>query len=178
MKKGISSTDSILLGLGDLKLWDTDKTFGNRHSAPITIDGVTYQPLDFVPNSILSGRELFVSEIICNEKKLYYAFSKTEDTDNAVELALGYAKNKEYFFVKESFGNLYSENPVFTTRSFMMLDDLQNPTQKKSTEVMNLGEYNAPSLEYHHNFANWQDYIESFPEPFEEQKLNLLRRVR
>ena len=178
MKKDISSTDSILLGIGDLKLWDTDKTFGNRYSSPITIDGVTYQPLNFEPNSIFSGNNLFVSEIISENKKLYYAFSKIEDTDNAVELAIGYAKNKEYFFVKESFGDHYSEKPIFTTRSFMVLDDLQSPTKKKTTEVMNLGEYNAPSLEYHHNFANWQDYIESFPEPFEEQKLNLLRRVR
>ena len=173
MNNEISSQESILLNLGDLKLSDTENTFGLKKE----VDGYIYEPLNDKPYHIISGKVLGLSKIYKEDKNILYAYSSEEPFSCAVELAIGYKKEEQYIFIIETFGDIYSENPKFSSRKITIIDNIVNPNKKESVEVIYFGTYyRAPSLFYHANFANWLNYIETFKEAFTKENLNVLRK--
>ena len=142
MKNEISSQESILLNFGDLKLSDTENTFGMKEE----IDGYTYEPLNDRPTHIISGNVLGISKIGKEGKNIFYAYSSLEPYSCAIELAIGIKKENKYIFIIETFGDIYSDSPKFSTRKITITDNLTNPEIKESADVMDLGTiYHAPS---------------------------------
>ena len=116
--------ESIILGIGDLKLSDTHDTFGERK----TVNGISYIPMAnprgefYYPVSAqLAHGDAREGVIICKDKnkKVFVTYGANRPTSNAQSLAIGYEDENGFFFIMENYRDIYDKNPSVSSREII-----------------------------------------------------------
>lgn len=184
MKKvDLLDSESIILGIGDIKLSDTYYTFGESK----VINGYEYKNLvdlssvhtDYLPCNIVYGD--FVGAVLVDDgtNKIILEYGANRFTSNAQSMAIGYNDETEYFFLYESFGNIYSEYPRLTERRIITVENLKslNTKQKRVFCEWELGKL-VVSNEEINRFNELISKIKNIENAFKEDNLNTLSRIR
>lgn len=138
MEKKFTDSESILLNFSDLNLSYTGDIFD--FSKSIEVDNFNYENLIYVDNcrtkpigyDVVNGDGRGAVKISTKEREpIYYLFGANRYTSNASNIAIGYQdSNKDFVFLYESFGDMYSKKPILTTRNLITVDSLYSNEKK------------------------------------------------
>lgn len=182
----INDKNSILLQIGDLKLSDTEYTFGKYKIVgdfeyiPLNKDNSQTNESDQL-GLFLMGDHRLGSKIRHHDNEIFFTYSANRPSSNAQNIAIGYFDSNEYHFIKECFSNIYDENSELTSRSIVSVDNLFNPT--KIAETITFHRYNEKHQKIitekdEQFFENWIKNIKIFESAFSKEQLIALSRKR
>lgn len=130
----LKSEKSIILGLGDLKLSDTEYTLENDkiingiHYKPIFPilswkDFEFYAPYERLLANIVDGDGKGGAEISKGEETLFYGYGANRLSSNASNIVLGILDEKYSYFIKEWFASstIYMEEPELIQREIIRI---------------------------------------------------------
>lgn len=186
----LKSNKSIILGLGDLKLSDTEYTFKKE----TIINGICYSPIfpyDLLNRNVGYERLLYNVivgsarcgvEIAKKEKKLFYGFGANRISSNASNIVLGFLTTEYSYLIKEYFSSssIYDKNPELIKREIIRILDLKNENAKY--EELSVWDIYSRKIQIPNEaFAYWkilEPRIIDFQDAFQEEQLNQLHLRR
>lgn len=177
----ILDKNSIILRIGDLKLDDTEYTFGKHR----TVGQFKYIPIENQISSVLAACEHRIgTKIRKNDQQLFFVYGANRPSSNSQSIALGYFARKKYHFIREDFVDIYSDNPELLARHIITTPCLYyRPNANIHAKLLiynreNKKIINQPSSKDMGSFSRWQQYISMFEEAFSEENLTELSLVR
>lgn len=180
---------SLILGLGDLKLSDTEYTF----KVAKLVNGIYYKPIfpsltwgdessylyDFLLSQLVSGDGRAGVEILKGDETLIYGFGANRLSSNASNIVLGLLAKEYSYFIKEYFDSctIYDSNPELIQRDIIRVSDWERESAKyESFPVLSVY---AKKLQIEKDtFECWkilEPIIAEFQDVFKEEQLNQLR---
>lgn len=178
---------SIILGIGDIKLSDTDDTFGKRR----LINGYEYIPLlnpnDWIPFRKQLSAKIAYGDYKCGtnigngQNNILLSYGANRINSNAQSMALGYLNELQYFFIVETFGDIYAEKcgrkPELTSRRLVTCKDLWKYNESDTTRlILYHGELNKELTKKELDcFSELAYKIEVLHNAFKEDNLRQLR---
>lgn len=128
----IKSDKSIILGLGDLKLKDTEYTLRNEK----TINGIYYKPIfptlewevfyepyNRLLNHLVIGETRAGVETTKDDRSIFYGYAANRLSSNASNIVLGILNREYSYFIQEYFDSntIYSVNPELKQRCLALV---------------------------------------------------------
>ena len=193
----LKSDKSIILGLGDLKLSDTEETLKNEK----TINGVYYKPIfsvlawdkgnfefyepyDRLLCHLVVGDGKAGVEITKNNHSIFYGYGANRFNSNASNIVLGFLDKEYSYFLKECFDSdtIYSSDPELIRRDIIRVFHWRIKNAKyKLYPILNF-RYNDVEIEKE-TYEYWEilePRIMEFQDAFSDEQLNQLslRRKR
>ena len=124
----IDSSESLILKLLNIKLSDTFDTFGGEAKI---VNGNNYVPLStvntekyYISHNIVSGDARMGVHIFNGNSDINYLYGANRACSNASSIAVGLKKTKNYYFLSESFRDIYDDSPELTSRSICVVNSL------------------------------------------------------
>lgn len=186
MKLTDNNSNSLLLQFGNLQLKDTAETF-QKHKI---VSNFEYTPLNQNNSQTneYSQLGLFIIgdhrqgvKIKCNNAEIFFVYGANRPSSNAHNIAIGYFARTKYHFIRESFSNIYEENPEVVIRAVITTNDLFKPTKIKETIIFHKYSKNPIKIltkQENQFIKSWIKNIRIFEEAFLEEQLIALDRRR
>ncbi len=193
----LKSDKSIILGLGDLKLSDTEEILKNEK----TINGIYYKPIfsvlawdkgnfdfyepyDRLICHLVVGDGKSGVEIAKNNHSIFYGYGANRSNSNASNIVLGFLDKEYSYFLKECFDSdtIYSSDPELVRRDIIRVFHWRRKDAKyKLCPILNF-RYNDVKIEKkaYEYFEILEPRIMEFQDAFSDEQLNQLslRRKR
>lgn len=179
--------NSLILQIGDIKLSDTDDTFGKS----IDIDGYKYNPIVNPKSNILSKNitaNIAFGDYKCGVSisdgadSVILAYGANRPNSNAQSMAIGYNNRSRYFFVVETFRNIYADRigqkPELSSRRILTCTSLWQHDEKEKLIIYCNEIYNNPTLKELNYFQNLINKIQNLEQAFSREKLDKLRKTK
>ncbi len=184
MNFNLLDENSIILQIGDIKLSNTDDTFGKDGK----ISGYEYNPL-LNPKNSISFHKRIIADIGYGDYRCGVSISDGKDSilltyganrinSNAQSMAIGFYDGEQYFFVDESFRDIYGKNPELSRRDILVCKSLWEHNEKKKIILYNEEICTMPTEKEIDYFNQLMDKVERLEPAFEEEKLRELRQNR
>ena len=179
MKFDLLDENSIILAMGDIKLSDTDETFGKSK----IVNQYKYEPILNPKNSfpkkifadIAYGDYKCGTTISNDEKSILLAYGANRINSNAQSMAIGYFDGSQYFFVVEAFEDIYRKEPELVARRIVNCKSLWSYDQTEKEiwyRGKTKGKLTQKDLKY---FKELSARIEMLEPALKEENLNSLR---
>ena len=181
--------NSIILQIGNIKLSDTDETFGKNR----TVNGYEYNPL-LNPNKMFGLRKQMADNIaygdyrcgvsISNDSKdsIILAYGANRINSNAQSMAIGHHDGSQYFFVVETFRNIYAERigekPELASRRIVVCESLWKHDEKQKVIIYDEEIYKTPTKREEDCFRELMEKLKRLEPAFEEENLKALNALR
>lgn len=191
----LKSDKSIILGLGDLKLSDTeytlnqDKMINGIHYKPIfptyavfNENATFYERYDNLLMHLVVGDGKGGSEISKGENTLFYGYAANRLSSNASNIVLGILDTNYSYFIEEWFDSstIYKEEPELKQRSVIRISDWKSQNAEQET-FFTFNIYSQSLQIPKEAFEYWKTLepkIVEFQNAFCEEQLNQLRLIR
>ena len=170
------SKDSLILNLGDLKLSDTEYTFGYTYDSEKYCGDICYEPGQ---NSVkfLTGDHRVCIKIQKDKENLFHIYCANRSTSNAQNISIGYYDGSYYNFISETFGNIYEEQPELVSRSIIKVPSIYEYCEVQEKGLIYLGKIEKElTKEDYMMFKTWFKYIENFKQAYSKENLDQIRR--
>lgn len=191
----LKSDKSIILGLGDLKLSDTeytlnqDKMINGIHYKPIfptyavfNENATFYERYDNLLKNLVVGDGKGGSEISKGENTLFYGYAANILSSNASNIVLGVLNTEYSYFLKEWFDpcTIYNEEPELSGRGIIKITHWRRKRAKY--ELFSTFNIYSQNLQIQKEaFEYWkilEPKIVELQDAFCEEQLNQLRLIR
>ena len=140
--------ESILLRIGDIKLSDTYDTFGERkivneyeYNPLVNPKSVSFFDTTQLTSNVAHGDSREGTCISNKKTEILLTYGANRCGSNAQSMAIGYFDGTKYFFVDETFGDIYSEKPQLNSRNVIMCKSIWEYGEDDTTkQILFLGE--------------------------------------
>lgn len=191
----LKSDKSIILGLGDLKLSDTeytlnqDKMINGIHYKPIfpvyamfNENATFYERYDNLLKNLVVGSGKGGTEISKGENTLFYGYAANRLSSNASNIVLGVLNTEYSYFLKEWFDpcTIYDEEPELSGRGIIKITHWRRKRAKY--ELFRTFNIYSKNLQISKEAFDYWEILEpkivDFQNAFCEEQLNQLRLIR
>lgn len=191
----LKSDKSIILGLGDLKLSDTeytlnqDKIINGIHYKPIfptyavfNENATFYERYDNLLKNLVVGSGKGGTEISKGENILFYGYAANRLSSNASNIVLGVLNTEYSYFLKEWFDpcTIYNEEPELSGRGIIKITHWRRKRAKY--ELFSTFNIYSQNLQIPKEAFEYWEILEpkivEFQDAFCEEQLNQLRLIR
>lgn len=189
MNFNLLDKNSIILQIGDIKLSDTDDTFGKNR----TVNGYEYNPL-LNPNKMFGFRKQMADNVAYGDYRCGVSISDdTKDSvilsyganrinSNAQSMAIGHYDGSQYFFIVETFEDVWAERrgekPELASRRMVVCQSLWKTENKTKVIIYNKEIEKTPTQKEEYCFKELMDKVKRLEPAFEDENLNALRKRR
>ncbi len=184
MRFDLLDKNPIILQIGDIKLSNTDDTFGKAE----VVSGYEYNPLLNPRNNVAFGKQIIAdigygdyrcgTSISDGENSILLTYGANRISSNAQSMAIGFFDGKQYFFVDESFRDIYGKNPELSKRDILICESLWKSSTKKKTIIYEEEVCKNPTKKELDYFNQLMNSVERLEPAFEEENLKALKRNR
>lgn len=186
----LQDENSIILGLGDLKLSDTEYTFREEKA----INGIYYNPIfpslawedensrllyELLLSRLVSGDGVAGVEILKGEDTFLYGFGANRLSSNASNIVLGFLEKDCSYFIKEFFDSstIYTAKPELIERDIIRVSNWR--IKRAEFESLPVLSSLSDGLQIDDEATIWWKFLEprllEFQDAFKEEQLNQLR---
>ena len=187
----LKSDKSIILGLGDLKLSDTEYTLKNEK----TINSIHYKPIFFFFSwreedfNFFDPYERLLVDLVTNEEKagvlitknehhIFYGYGANRLSSNASNIAMGILNSEYSYFINECFNpdTIYREEPELSQRRIIRISNWKS--QNANYKLYPTLSIYSNNLKIKKEAFDWWNILEpkiiEFQDAFMEEQLNQL----
>ncbi len=180
----LQGRDSIMLKIGDLKLSDTNDTFGVKKH----VNGISYEPLinplgewlSPVDSHLANGDVREGVKISDGNVEVYLTYGANSLNSKAQSIAIGFELENEFFFIIEYYRNIYERNPYVSLREIIRCESIYESWGIQKTVYSYLGSEYTSSLTEDDRLSVEELFskVQLLGDAFSRENLNILRTSR